>query len=346
MRAEVQRYYGEVLQSSADLKTNACCTAAEPSPRFKTLLSMLHDEVVSRYYGCGLVLPPLLEGCRVLDLGCGAGRDCYLLSAQVGEEGRVVGVDMTAAQLEVANRHRLFHAERFGHARSNVEFHEGDIERLAELGLEAGSFHVIVSNCVVNLAQDKRAVLQGAWDLLSTGGELYFADVYADRRVPDELRADPVLYGECLSGALYWNDFLNLAKGVGFSDPRLVAHQPVVVEDARLRERLGPIQFYSATYRLFRLEDLEPACEDYGQSVTYRGGIPDFEEAMILDAHHVFPVGQSQPVCGNTWRMLRETRFAEWFDFHASDGSHRGIFPGCGAELPFTGVEASAVSCC
>ena len=113
---------------------------------------------------------------------------------------------MTPAQLDVARAHRGYHAEKFGHAAPNTEFHHGYIEKLHELDLEPGSFDIIVSNCVINLATDKAAVLKGAFDLLKPGGEMYFSDVYADRRVPAAMAEDEVLYGECLSGALYWND--------------------------------------------------------------------------------------------------------------------------------------------
>ena len=94
MREEVQNYYGQQLHSSDDLQTNACCDQ-EPPAYLKPLLAQLHDEVVMRYYGCGLVAPQLLKGMRILDLGSGSGRDVYLLSALVGEHGEVVGVDLS-----------------------------------------------------------------------------------------------------------------------------------------------------------------------------------------------------------------------------------------------------------
>ena len=98
----VQDYYGRQLQSSADLKTTACCDFSSMPNWLKPLLSNIHPEVLSRYYGCGLVCPPLLEGCRVLDLGSGTGRDVYALAQLVGASGEVIGVDMTDEQLAVA----------------------------------------------------------------------------------------------------------------------------------------------------------------------------------------------------------------------------------------------------
>jgi arsenite methyltransferase len=341
----VQTYYGETLQSSADLQTDACCTPADMPDYVKKVLSQVHDEVLTRYYGCGLIAPLDLEGMRILDLGCGAGRDVYALSALVGETGQVVGVDMTPAQLDVAARHQDFHAAAFGHATSNVEFHHGFIENLADLPLEPGSFDIIVSNCVINLATVKEAVFRGAHHLLKEGGEMYFSDVYADRRVPREMAEDEVLYGECLSGALYWNDFLTFAKRAGFGDPRLVTHRPLTIENPALEARVAPLNFLSATYRLFKLGGLEATCEDYGQAVIYKGTVLHAPHEFALDDHHIIKTGKVFPICGNSWMMLKDTRFAWHFDFIGSFDSHHGIFEGCGGESPFEG-ETNDEACC
>jgi arsenite methyltransferase len=349
MHAEVQQYYGQVLQTTDDLKTTACCTADAPPDFLKQALGRLHEEVLERYYGCGLVLPEALAGATVLDLGCGAGRDAFVLAQLVGEQGRVVGVDMTPEQLDVARRHADFHAEQFGYAESNVEFIEGNIERLAEAGLPDGGFDIIISNCVINLATDKQAVLNDAYRLLKPGGEMYFADIYADRRIPTELQADPVLYGECLSGALYWNDFLEIARRAGFRSPRLVDDRSVVVEDEELASRLGPIRFCSATCRLFKLPELEPTSEDYGQQVRYRGTIEHGSERFVLDQADVFESGQSVPVSGNTASILSLSRFAPHFELIGDRATHVGAFVNdSSAAAPSFCVEQDAASsgCC
>ena len=335
MREEVQEYYGKTLNSSDDLQTDACCTLDQPPEYLKKVLGKIHDEVMARYYGCGLVAPEALQGLRILDLGSGSGRDAYALAALVGEEGYVLGVDMTDEQLDVANRHIDFHREAFGYKQSNVEFKKGYIEKLDELGLEDESFDVIVSNCVINLSEDKNAVLQQAYRLLKPGGEMYFSDVYADRRVPEHLLKDPVLYGECLAGALYWNDFIDLAKRNGFADPRLVEDRPLGIESDEIEALIGHMNFYSATYRLFKLDGLEHACEDYGQAVVYKGSTDNLPNAFDLDKHHHIETGRVFPVCGNTWRMLHETRFAEHFEFIGNWDTHFGIFDGCGTAVPF-----------
>jgi SAM-dependent methyltransferase len=340
----VKTYYGETLQTSADLKTSACCTPGAMPPAVRGMLAKVHPEVKAKYYGCGLVAPDELEGMRILDLGCGAGQDVYMLAQLVGPKGRVVGVDMTAAQLATARAHVDWHAKSFGYCCPNTEFRDGYIEKLGELGLEPASFDVIVSNCVINLSVDKIAVLKGAFDLLKPGGELYFADVYADRRLPESVKADPVLYGECLGGALYWNDFLNLAKKAGFADPRLVTDRELDVTDPDLKAKLGTARFFSATYRLFKLDGLETHCEDYGQAVVYKGTVNGAEHAFALDGHHVIETGKVFPVCGNTWRMLHDTRFKPHFEFIGDFSRHYGIFAGCGTSMPFGSASGAAMT--
>lgn len=342
----VQDYYGKQLQSSSDLKTSACCDISLIPAWLKPLLANIHPEVLSRYYGCGLVCPPLLAGCRVLDLGSGTGRDVYALAQLVGPTGEVIGVDMTDEQLAVAEGHRAWHVEQFGY--DNVRFIKGYIEKLGDLGLEDGSFDVIVSNCVINLSPDKDAVLREIQRLLKPGGEFYFSDVYADRRVPDAVRNDPVIYGECLGGALYWNDFITLSKRHGFADPRLVEDRPLEITDPAIAAACGNIRFYSATYRLFKLDGLETACEDYGQAVIYRGTIPDNPHRFVLDKHHDIRTGKVFPVCGNTWAMLHDTRFREHFTFIGDFSTHYGLFTDCGGSVPFdeTVASGSGLACC
>ncbi len=343
MHEIVQDYYGKQLQGSDDLKTSACCDASAMPEWLKPLLSRIHPEVLSRYYGCGLVCPTQLEGRRILDLGCGSGRDVYALAQLAGPNGEVVGVDMTDEQLAVAEQHQAWHADAFGF--DNVRFIKGYIERLDELDLEPESFDVIVSNCVVNLSPDKAAVLDGVHRLLKPGGEFYFSDVYADRRVPEAVRLDPVLYGECLGGALYYNDFLHLANNSGFLDPRLVEDRQLEITDSKLAARIGNLTFFSATYRLFKLDQLESECEDYGQAVIYQGTVPQSPDRFDLDAHHAIERGRVFPVCGNTWMMLHDTRFAEHFQFIGDFSQHFGAFEGCGSGVPFKVVDDEAPCC-
>ncbi len=344
---EVQNYYGKTLQSTQDLQTNACCTLQQPPKHIKNALKNVHQAVQEKYYGCGLTIPDKLTGLRILDLGSGSGRDCYIAAQLVGAQGEVVGVDMTDEQLAVANEYKKHHAEVFGF--DNVKFIKGNIEKLDELGLEPGSFDLIISNCVINLATDKEKVLKDAFNLLRPGGEMYFSDVYSTRRIPEALQKDSVLWGECLSGALYWNDFLSLSKQAGFKDPRAVEDKPITINSPAVEEKLGDIQFYSVTYRLFRLDSLETDCEDYGQAVRYKGTIAESEVAFTLDGHHYFEKGKIESVCGNTFMMLHDTRYKDDFEFYGDFSTHYGIFEGCGTNAPFTTYQLdSSISggCC
>lgn len=312
-RAAVAAYYGEALSSSGDLKTSACATSAAPPPALAALVANLHEETRARYFGCGLIAPEALEGCSVLDLGCGAGRDVYVLSQLVGAQGRVVGVDMTEQQLAVAERWREWHRDRFGHAQSNVAFHRGVLEDLDAVGLAPGGFDVIVSNCVLNLATDKAAVLAGARRLLKPGGEFYFADVYADRPLPAAAANDPVLYGECLGGALVWSDFVRLAEDAGFAPPRLTAAAPIGHYSPELARAVGETRFVSATVRLFAA----PAEQRTGAArVSYVGGADalDAGGAFDFDLETRFEPGAEARVDAETAALIRGARFADLFE--------------------------------
>jgi arsenite methyltransferase len=337
---DVRQYYGEVLQSSGDLKTGACCPVEAMPEALRTLLKDVHPEVTDRFYGCGSPLPPALSGATVLDLGCGTGRDVYLLSRLVGEHGRVIGVDMTPEQLQVAVRHRDWHTARYGYAQSNVEFREGFIERLDECGIADASIDVVVSNCVLNLSPEKERVFAEIFRVLKPGGELYFSDVFADRRIPDTLRRDPVLLGECLSGALYVEDFRRAMARTGCADVRFVSQSPIALYDPEIAAKIGMVGFQSRTVRAFKLA-LEDRCEDYGQIATYRGTIQKQPHAFVLDDHHRFETGKPLRVCGNTFDMLAATRFAEHFDLFGDKARHFGLF-----DCAPAAVAGASLVCC
>ena len=321
MRKDVQDYYGKTLSQSSDLQTDACCTMEAPPTYIADIMKKLHPETAARYYGCGLVVPELLEGLSILDLGCGAGRDVYLLSALVGAQGRVVGVDMTPEQLTIARKHIDYHTEQYGFDNPNVEFHQGYIEQLDQLGFDDNSFDLVISNCVINLSTDKAAVLRAVKRLLKPGGEMYFSDVYADRRMTQALIDNPVLYGECLSGALYWRDFIALAHQCGFADPRLVENRRLAIDNPEISSLLGDAVFQSATFRLFNIDRLEKSAEDYGQYATYNGGIPQQETTLTFDGDNTFVAGCKQAVSRNTWQTLQASRLSRWFSLHSASES-------------------------
>lgn len=340
---DIRNYYGVVLQSSADLKTGACCTIDSMPAHLRALLDDVHPQIRERFYGCGSPLPPALQGMTVLDLGCGSGRDAYLLSRLVGEQGRVIGVDMTAEQLDAARAHQQWHALRYGHARSNIEFVDGYIEDLAACGIADASVDVVVSNCVLNLSPEKERVFGEIMRVLKPGGELYFSDVFADRRIPGALRRDPVLLGECLAGALYIEDFRRLMARAGCADVRKISDSAVPLFDDAIIARIGMVNFRSITLRAFKL-DLEDRCEDFGQIATYLGTIANHPHAFDLDDHHHFETGRPLRVCGNSFDMLAATRYAPHFRLSGDKSVHFGLFD-C-APAGVSGALTSAASCC
>jgi len=343
-RSDIQEYYGKVLQSKEDLKTSACCSAETHPPHIRAIMSQLHGEILDKFYGCGSPLPHAIEGCTVLDLGCGTGRDAFVLSRLVGETGEVIGVDMTDEQLEVANRHREAQARAFGYAQSNVRFLKGYIEELDALGVASNSIDVVVSNCVVNLSFDKERLLNEIYRVLKPGGELYFSDVYASRRIPDELKTDPALIGECIAGVFYKEDFRRAMLKAGFPDVRNINSREIQINDPHIKNLLGMIRLYSETVRAFKLDSLEDRCEDFGQHAIYRGTIPEEPHCFTLDDHHCLEKGRPMLVCGNTAAMLSETRFAPHFDVQGDRSVHYGLFD-CAPAVDFEG-DCIGGGCC
>lgn len=341
----VKTYYGQVLQKTQNLKTSACCSADSPPPMVRELLREIHDEVKERFYGCGSPFPPALEGRTVLDLGCGSGRDVYLLSKLVGPTGRVIGIDMTDEQLAVARRHIDYHTQKFGYAAPNVAFVQGYIEDLQAAGLADESIDLVVSNCVLNLSPDKRRAFSEIFRVLKPGGELYFSDVYADRRIPRELQHDPVLLGECLSGALYKEDFRRLMADLGCADFRVVAQSPIVLGHDEIEQKIGMVNFVSMTIRAFKLE-LEDRCEDYGQVALYQGSIPGHPHAFRLDDHHLFLKGKPLLVCGNSADMVSRTWYAPHFQLIGGKATHLGLFDCAPAPSTAAGACAPGGACC
>ncbi|XP_040003295.1 arsenite methyltransferase isoform X2 [Xiphias gladius] len=317
VHVDVKDYYGKVLKNTSDLKSNACVAPAQPIPALiRQALKKVHPEVTARYYGCGLVVPECLEGCRILDLGSGSGRDCYMLSQLVGEKGHVTGIDMTEDQLEVARTYVDYHMQQFGYKKPNVSFVQGYIEALTEAGLEKSSFDIIISNCVVNLSPDKKRVLAEAYSVLKDGGELYFSDVYSSGRLTEEMKNHKVLWGECLGGALWWQDLLRLAEEVGFSPPRLVTANVITVGNKDLQDILGNFKFVSATYRLFKV----PKGNTKPCQLIYNGNITGVEDSFQFDCQYTFKVGEVVEVDGQVTSILTLSRFEEDFTFQPPGG--------------------------
>lgn len=323
---DIKAYYGKILQSSKDLQTNACCCTESIPSAHVSILANIDTEILDRFYGCGSPIPVAINGCSILDLGCGSGRDTYLVSALVGPEGQVVGIDMTEEQLEIARRHQQSQAKRFGFKKSNVDFRQGYIEELKTLGIADSSVDVVISNCVINLSPQKDRVFSEIFRVLKPGGELLFSDVFTSRRLAPALREDSLLLQECLSGAMYVEDFRRLMRAVGWPDYRVMSQSRIAIDNPEVATKVDATTFWSMKIRAFKLAGLEDICEDYGQVATYLGTIPDQPHQLVFDDHHTFIARKPMLVCGNTAAMLGETRFAKHFNIFGDRSNHFGAF--------------------
>ena len=218
-------------------------------------------------------------------------------------------MDRTDEQLNVARECLPKQMSRYGYDVPNVTFHKGYIEDLAALGIQNDSVDVVISDCVINLSSHKEQVFKEVFHVLKPGGELYFSDVVSDRRLPEHLMNDPVLLGECLAGAMSHEDFRRLMEQLGCPDERKMSTSPITISNADIEAKIGMAKFFSTPYRVFKLENLEDRCEDYGQVAYYRGTLPNYPHDFQLDDHHAFEKDKPILVCGNTATMLQDTRF-------------------------------------
>jgi SAM-dependent methyltransferase len=203
VRSSVRRAYGKVARGES-----SCCGGPSTAGEVDMGLS------------CGdpLEYAGLTPGDKVLDLGCGGGRDLFPAAEDVGPEGRVVGVDMTPEMVDLA----LQNAERLRKATGlcNVEVRPGDLE---DLPLEDGSMDVVISNCVINLAPDKEAAFREAARVLRPEGRMVVSDIVLNRPLPPGAAEDPDLYSACVAGALLREEYLAAIGAAGFEEVRVLA---------------------------------------------------------------------------------------------------------------------------
>jgi len=225
VRSQVRLRYGEAARQRSGSCCcgpadggSSCCGGGDVNAAVKLGYSL--DEVAAvpdgaeMSLGCGNpgAIAALQPGEVVLDLGSGGGFDCFLAARRVGETGRVIGVDMTPEMLSRARAN----AAAGGFA--NVEFRLGEIEHLP---VADGEVDVIISNCVINLSPDKRAVLSEAYRALRPGGRLAISDIVATAPLPESVRQDPALWSACISGATSINELAALLDDAGFMSIRI-----------------------------------------------------------------------------------------------------------------------------
>lgn len=215
----IQAYYSKQLkQRESCCEKNTCCSNIDSLPTLPFDTLAVDDQPIS--FGCGdpLALADLQPGQVVLDLGSGTGYDCFMAATQVGESGKVIGVDMTPQMIQqamqTAQRYRL----------SNVEFRLGYLE---DLPVNSNSVDVIISNCVVNLVPDKHRVLSEAYRVLKPGGRLAITDMVSLHPLPAELRKDTEAWAACIAGAITKDDLTQILSSIGFREIEITLSLPL-----------------------------------------------------------------------------------------------------------------------
>ena len=310
------------------------CCPVDYNPAY---LKVIPQEVIERDYGCGDPSKYLREGETVLDLGSGTGKICFIAAQVVGPTGRVIGVDMTDEMLAVARENAPIVAERIGY--SNVEFRKGriqdlalDIERLDEALkenpiqdaasflradelaqelrvkhplVESDSVDAVVSNCVLNLVEEKskRQLFEEIFRVLRKGGRAVISDIVSDEEVPQDLQNDAELWSGCISGALTEQGFLQAFSDAGFYGIQILKR------DEQPWQTVEGIEFRSVTIEAFKGK--QGPCFERNQAVVYKG---PFKE-VLDDDNHRMARGVRYAVCDKTYNLYRKAPYAGLFEF-------------------------------
>lgn len=237
----VKETYTRIAQQSTDDNRASCCGAGGCSTEVYNIMtddySAVEGYAAEADLGLGCGIPTqfanMKVGDTVLDLGSGAGNDCFVARQAVGETGKVIGIDFTEAMIDKARNN----ADKLGY--NNVEFRLGDIEKMP---LTTNRVDVIVSNCVLNLVPNKKAVFEEMFRVLKPGGHFSISDVVLDGELPDALRHDAEMYAGCVSGAIQKEDYLNLAKQAGFANLLVQKQKPIIIPNDILSRYLSPAE--------------------------------------------------------------------------------------------------------
>lgn len=318
-------------EGASSVQADLCC----PVDYDRSLLALLPKEIIDKDYGCGDPSRYVQEGDTVLDLGSGGGKICYMAAQLVGEQGRVIGVDMTEDMLALARKYQPEMAQKLGGDR--VEFKRGYIQDLA-LNLDQlheyieqhpvqglsdlqalehwkaqqrqqqpmiadNSVDLVISNCVLNLVaeEQKAQLISEIFRVLKPGGRVAISDIVSDESVPQEMKNDPALWSGCISGAFHEKGFLDAFVDTGFI---AVAYDKWEAAAWRVVDN---IEFRSVT--LTAVKPSPEACLDKGHAVIYKGPYASVTD----DEGHVYPRGERMAVCERSFKVLTEGVYADHF---------------------------------
>jgi len=289
-RSDVSNFYSKAAVSAQE---SLCC----PTQYDSKDLSHIPKEVLEISYGCGSPVGRAnpREGEVMVDLGSGGGIDCFIAARHVGETGRVYGIDMTEEMLDVARRNATLVTENLGY--NNIEFRQGYLESIP---VDDSSVDLVTSNCVINLSTDKDEVFEEIHRILKPGGRFMISDIISNKDVPEVMRNNKGLWGECVSGALTLNKFLGYAEKSRFKGLR--------VQKDYLWKEVEGIKFYS--YTIEGCKHVSSGSKSCGSSLlaTYAG---PFES--VTSQETVYPMGIAVEINEDTAQLLSSHSYAGQF---------------------------------
>jgi arsenite methyltransferase len=247
LKLVVREKYNQIAQNSNLKLQTSCCGASGCCEEFGFSMigdaySNIQGHVSDADLGLGCGIPTefanIIPGNSILDLGSGAGNDCFVARAIVGETGKVTGLDFSEEMLAKANEN----TKKLGY--KNVRFVKGDIE---EMPLESKQFDVVISNCVLNLVPEKNKAFSEIFRVLKPGGHFCLSDVVLKGELPEKLRADAEMYAGCVSGALQMDEYLALAEKNGFRDIKIHKERKIDIPASILGKYLSEMEMNDVT---------------------------------------------------------------------------------------------------
>ncbi|MBS1778598.1 MAG: arsenite methyltransferase [Bacteroidetes bacterium] len=226
----VRQKYSEIALQDKETNASSCCGAGGCSTEVYNIMSEDYTQLegynpdADLGLGCGLPteFAQIKPGDTVIDLGSGAGNDCFIARSLTGETGKVIGIDFTEAMISKAR----INADKLGY--NNVEFRQGDIEQMPVGG---GVADVVVSNCVLNLVPNKKNVISEIFRVLKSGGHFSISDIVLDGILPANLQQAAEMYAGCVSGAIQKNEYMGFIKDAGFESITIQKEKKITIPD-------------------------------------------------------------------------------------------------------------------